>query len=132
RVTSHTLAEHIRAGYPNYSDARVDTAVTIYLAYLTVVGALGVGCWLWSIRAVKAGKGWVRAAATALFVVGTTLALTDLLIKDTSGDTGRSALLGWVGILPSLPGLLAVALLWRRPDRSSRVATTSPTDKEQK
>jgi hypothetical protein len=47
--------------------------------------------------------------------MATSVALTDLLIRDTSGDTGLPRLLGWVGILPYLPGLLAVTMLWRRP-----------------
>jgi len=115
RATSNTLADHIRAGYPTYTQARIDTASTIYLVYLSVIGVLGVVGWLWTVRSVKTGRRWVRAAATAIFALGTSVALIDLLIRDTSGDTGLSPLLGWVGILPCLPGLLAVTLLWRRP-----------------
>jgi hypothetical protein len=48
-----------------------------------------------------------------MFVVGTTIALLDLLIKDTSGDTGLSPLLGWSGMLPCAAGLVAVIVLWR-------------------
>jgi len=115
RATSNTLADHIRAGYPTYTQARIDTASTIYLVYLSVIGVLGVVGWLWTVRSVKTSSRWVRAAATAMFALGTSVALIDLLIRDTSGDTGLSPLLGWVGILPCLPGLLAVTLLWRRP-----------------
>jgi hypothetical protein len=120
RVTSDTLVDHIRAGYPAYTQARIDTAATIYLVYLSVLGVLGVASWLWSARAVAAGKWWARGAATALFALATSVALTNLLIRDTSGDTGLPVLLGSVGILPCLPGLLAVVLLWRgpRPARS--------------
>ena len=115
RATGNLLADHIRAGYPTYTQARIDSAATLYLVYLTVVGALGVTCWLWTIWALKAGKRWARGAATALFVLGTGIAVVNLLIKDTSGDTGLPPLLGWVGLLPCLAGLLAVTLLWRRP-----------------
>jgi len=108
------LVRHIRAGYPTYGEARIDKAATIYVVYLSVVGVLGLAGWLCSIRAARAGKRWASGAATAMFLVGTSVALTDLLIKDTSGDTGLPTLLGWVGLLPSLPGLLAVALLWSR------------------
>lgn len=114
RATSNVLADHIRAGYPAYTQARVDSAVTTYLVYLSVVGALGIIGWLWTIWAVKAGKRWARGAATAMFALGTGIALIDLLIKDTSGDTGLPPLLGWTGMLPCLAGLLAVALLWTR------------------
>jgi hypothetical protein len=108
------LADHIRAAYPAYSPARIDTAVTTYLVLLSVIGALGILSWLWSIWAVKTGKRWARGAATVLFAVGTGIALTGLLVKDTSGDTGLPPLLGWVGMLPCIAGLLAVTLLWRR------------------
>jgi hypothetical protein len=113
-ATGNALADHIRAGYPTYTQARINSAVAIYLVYLSVVGALGIICWLAAIWAVKAGKRWARGAATALFVLGTGIALIDLLIKDTSGDTGLPPLLGWAGMLPCLAGLLAIVLLWRR------------------
>ena len=113
-ATANVLASHIRAGYPAYTQARIDSAVTTYLAYLSVLGALGVICWLAAIWAVKAGKRWARGAATAMFALGTGIAVIDLLIKDTSGDTGLPPLLGWAGMLPCLAGLLAVTLLWRR------------------
>ena len=113
-ATANLLADHIRAGYPTYPDARIDTAVTTYLVYLSIIGVLGVVCWFWMIRAVNAGRRWVRGAATAMFVLGTGVALFDLLVKDTSGDTGLPPLLGWTGMLPSLAGLLTVTLLWIR------------------
>ena len=113
-ATANVLADHIRAGYPSYTQLRIDSAVTTYLVYLSVVGALGVICWSWTIWAIKAGKQWARGAATAMFALGTTIALIDLLIKDTSGDTGLPPLLGWAGVLPCLAGLLAVVLLWKR------------------
>ena len=113
-ATGNMLASHIRAGYPTYTQARIDSAVTTYLVYLSVVGALGIICWLWAIWAVKAGKRWARGAATAMFALGTGIALIDLLVKDTSGDTGLPPLLGWAGMLPCLAGLLVVTLLWRR------------------
>jgi len=112
--TANVLADHIRAGYPAYARARIDSAVTTYLVYLSVVGALGIICWLGTIRALKAGKRWARGAATVMFALGTGIALIDLLVRDTSGDTGLPPLLGWAGMLPCLAGLLAVMLLWRR------------------
>ena len=75
-ATANVLADHIRDGYPTYSQARIASAVTTYLVYLSVVGALGTIYWL-SIWAVKAGKRGAHAAATALFVLGTSIALTD-------------------------------------------------------
>jgi hypothetical protein len=113
-ATANVLADHIRVGYPAYAQARIDSAVTTYLVYLSVVGALGIICWLGTIRALKAGKRWARGAATVMFALGTGIALIDLLVRDTSGDTGLPPLLGWAGMLPCLAGLLTVTLLWRR------------------
>ncbi|MBQ0825934.1 hypothetical protein [Streptomyces tagetis] len=115
RATTHLLADHIRAGYPAYGQARVDSAVTTYLVLLSVVGALGVLAWLGTAWAVRAGKPWARPAATVLFVLGLSVALTGLLTKDTSGDTGLPAALGWAGMAPCLAGAVVLALLWRRP-----------------
>jgi hypothetical protein len=115
QATSHSLADHIRAGYPGFTQARVDTAVTTYEVILSVIGVLGVAGWALVIRAVSTGRRGTALLATAFFGLGLGIALTDLLIKDTSGATGLSPLLGWVGLLPCAPGLLAVTLLWRRP-----------------
>ncbi len=117
RATSHRLENHIRAGYPSYSQARIDTAVTTYEVILTVIGILGVGGWTIVIRAFATGKWWTAPLATAALLLGLGIALTDLLLKDTSGATGLSPLLGFVGLLPCLPGLLAVTLLYRQNAR---------------
>jgi hypothetical protein len=114
RVTGHVLADHIRDGYPTYPPDRIDTAVTTWLVILSVVGALGVVSWVLVIWATRTRRAWARPAATTAFALGTTLALAALLTKDTSGDPGLAPLLGWIGLLPCLAGLVAVATLWRR------------------
>lgn len=113
-ATANVLAAHIRAGYPTYTPARITTAATTYLTILSVVGALGVACWLWTIRAVRRGSRRARGLALTLFALGTTTALSAALIRDTSGDTGLPPLLGWVWLLPCLAGAVAVGLLRRR------------------
>jgi hypothetical protein len=115
RGTTHLLADHIRAGYPAYSRARVDSAVTAYLVVLSVVGVLGVLAWLTTAWAVRAGKRWARPAATVMLVIGTGVGLAGLLTKDTSGETGLPPVMGWAGMTPCLAGVVAVVLLWRRP-----------------
>ncbi|MEV0268051.1 hypothetical protein AB0H43_04680 [Hamadaea sp. NPDC050747] len=111
------LAEHIQAGYPAYDRGQVDSAVGLALTLLTVVGVLGVLAWIGTTWAVQRDKRWARPVATVMFLVGASLGLTGLLTRDTSGDTGLPATLGLLGLVPSLAGLLAVALLWigRRP-----------------
>jgi len=101
-ATANVLADHIRDGYPTYSQARIASAVTTYLVYLSVVGALGTIYWL-SIWAVKAGKRGAHAAATALFVLGTSIALTDLLIRDNL-RRHRPAPVAGLGRDASVPG----------------------------
>ncbi|MCR6482978.1 hypothetical protein M8542_09110 [Amycolatopsis sp. OK19-0408] len=112
------LAGHIRAGYPAYTGAQVDQAVSTSLVLLAVVGALGVLGWLATIGVVRAGKRWAPPAASVLLVLGAGVALTVLLVRDTSGDTGFPAVLGWAGLAPCVAGVVAVGLMWtRRPAR---------------
>jgi hypothetical protein len=122
-ATTNVLAAHIRAGYPTYTRARIASAATTYLVLLSVVGVLGIVCWLWTIRAVKAGNRWPRATATVTFALGTAVALIGLLIRDTSGDTGLPPLLGLVGMLSCLAGLVAVTLLWKRSRPTSETGS---------
>ncbi|MEU9620602.1 hypothetical protein ACIODT_30150 [Streptomyces sp. NPDC088251] len=82
---------------------------------LSVIGALSVLAWLATAWTVKAGKRWARPAATVMFLLGTSVGLTGLLTKDTSGATGLPPALGWAGMIPTLAGVVAVALLWRKP-----------------
>lgn len=114
RATADVLADHIRSGYPSYSEARIDEAATLYLIYLSALGVLGIASWSWLLWAVARGKRWAPAAATSVFALATAIAVFNLLVKDTSGDTGLPPLLGVIGLAPSAAGLLAVVLLWRR------------------
>src|SRR5690606_40951547 len=49
RVTTHVLAAHIHTSYPTYTEEQVDTAVNAWLMLLSVIGALGVLGWIWTI-----------------------------------------------------------------------------------
>ncbi len=118
RVTTNVLAAHIRSGYPGYSPARINEAVTLWLVYLSVLGALGVATWLVLARATRRGRPWARWAAPVLLLTGGGVALFNLVVRDTSGDTGLPALLGMTGLLPVLAGVVAVILLWR-PSRTA-------------
>ncbi|MFF0575584.1 hypothetical protein [Streptosporangium saharense] len=118
--TTQLLADHVRAGYPAYTQERIDAAVTTYLVLLSVVGALGVAAWLWTTWAVRTGRRWARPAVTVMSVLGVSVGLVGLLTRDTSGDTGLPPVLGWAGMAPWLAALLAVTLLWRNPRPMSR------------
>ncbi|MCK2215647.1 hypothetical protein MF672_017895 [Actinomadura sp. ATCC 31491] len=110
RATTTVLADHVRAGYPAYDGAAIDAAVGAYLAILAVVGALGLLGWLGAILAVRAGKRWATWAAGALLVIAIGVAVAALTVRDTSGDVGLAPLLGWLLVLPCVPGLAAVVL----------------------
>ncbi|MGW1060614.1 hypothetical protein [Micromonospora rubida] len=113
------LADHIEAGYPTYAQDRIDTAVMTYLVYLTVLGALGVAGWLVTMWATRRGNRWARWLAAALCTAAIVIALFNGLVRDTSGDTGLPPQLGWLGVVPCLVGILAVALMWV-PDGDAR------------
>jgi hypothetical protein len=117
RDADNGLAGHIRAGYPTYSPARVDRATDIYLAYLTGLNLLAVGCWLAVMWAVVKDKGWAFRAAVLIFFAAVAINTFNLLVKDTSGDTGLPRALGWLGLLPCLPGLISLAVLRGRRGR---------------
>lgn len=114
RATTTVLAEHIRAGYPTYGSAEINAAVTAYLVILSLVGVLGLLGWLGTVWAARAGKGWTGWLATGLFVAAACASLAALTVRDTSGDVGLAPLLGWLQVLPCIPGLAAVVLLWKR------------------
>jgi uncharacterized BrkB/YihY/UPF0761 family membrane protein len=114
RSATQLLADHIQGGYPSYSPSQIDTAATVYLTILSVVGALGVACWLLMIWAARTSKRWTRWAAAAIFVAAVSVALSGLMITDTSGEVGLAPILGWFLTLPCIAGLVAVIQLWRK------------------
>ncbi|TQL67771.1 hypothetical protein FB381_1653 [Nocardioides albertanoniae] len=124
RATTNVLADHIRAGYPSYGEDRIGEGVRVYTTYLTVLGAIGVIGWavsLWVSRVRPRVAPWL---VTTLFLLGTGVALFNLTIRDTSGETGLAPQIGWVGMLPSIAGLAAVVLVWRESTREpTREAT---------
>jgi hypothetical protein len=112
-VERNVLADHVRSGYPEYSDGRVSSSTNAYLIYLAAVGALGVAAWLWSIRSTrKPGRGALIVTTTA-FVLGSGIALTNLFVNESNGDRALPTSLGAVGLAPVLPGLVAVAMVWK-------------------
>ncbi|MFI6178113.1 hypothetical protein ACIA8R_21455 [Nonomuraea sp. NPDC051191] len=108
------LAEHLRTGYPGLAPAKIDEGVTAYTVILVVMGALGLLGWLVTVLGARAGKGWARWLGSGLFVVALCLVLAALTVRDTNGEVGLVPLLGWSQVLPLVPGLAAVVLLWRR------------------
>ncbi|MEU0565875.1 hypothetical protein ABZ297_10855 [Nonomuraea sp. NPDC005983] len=113
RATTTVLADHIKAGYPAYEPGAIEAAVTAYLIILSAVGVLGLLGWTGTIWAARSGKRWTSWLAIGLLAIALCIAIAALTIQDTSGDVGLAPLLGWLLVLPCVPGLVAVAL-WRR------------------
>ncbi|MFG6200687.1 hypothetical protein [Nonomuraea sp. JJY05] len=111
--TTTVLADHIRASYPAYEPGAIGAAVAAYLAILSTIGVLGLLGWLGTIWMVRVGKRWARWLATGLLAIAICIAIAALTVRDTSGDVGLAPLLGWLQVLPCIPGLAVVAL-WRR------------------
>ncbi|WP_206068870.1 hypothetical protein [Nonomuraea composti] len=107
------LTDHLEASYPAYTPAAIGDAVSAYLAILATVGVLGLAGWLATIMAARAGKRWAPWLAAGLLVIALCVAVAGLTIRDVSGDVGLAPLLGWLLVLPCVPGAVAV-VLWRR------------------
>ncbi|MFS0910805.1 hypothetical protein AB3M89_03360 [Microbacterium sp. 179-I 3D2 NHS] len=113
-AVTDTISGHIRQGYPQYSDESVRAAASAYAVALSTTGLLGLAGWIVAIIAERRAARWAPWFSTICLVAGTTAALFFLLVRDTSGDTGLPAMIGWAGIAPSIAGLAATALQWRR------------------
>jgi hypothetical protein len=70
-----------------------------------------------AVRVMYAG---LALTVVALAVPYVDHATANVLIRDTSGDTGLPPLLGWAGVLPCLAGLVAITLLWKERHELSR------------
>jgi len=114
QATTRYLARHVGASYPGYGAEQVGTAVSAYLAILTVGGVLGAVTWLVVLWAARTGRTWAPWVATVAFVAAVCWAAAALTVTDTSGEIGLAPVLGWSQALPCAAGAVAVALLWRR------------------
>jgi hypothetical protein len=111
QLTAGTLAAHLQTVYAG--TGAVAPAASAITAYLVVVGLVGVLCWVATIQAARRRRRRAPAMAAAFLVLGAALALVDLTVT----EYGRPILPTWLGVLgllPCLPGLVAVVLLARR------------------
>lgn len=120
-LTPGLLADHIRAGYPEYSAAEVGSAVVAWQAVLASVAGLGVLGWLWTFWSLRRPNRWAPFSATALLAVAVVVTLVLLLTPDTSGEVGLAPALGWAWLVPCLAGLAVTITAWR-----GRAGVTAP------
>lgn len=113
-ATTNRLTDHIRAAYPTWSQNDVNADKLAIVSYLIGFGILGLTTWLWSASVVKNEKPWSRKAITTAFFVGTGLALMNATLSGGAYDQIVPTAYGVAGLIPSVAGLVAVILLWKR------------------
>lgn len=112
-VTVDTVADHVRNAYPGWPDDLVAADRNAIVGYLAIVGVLGVGGWVWAIVGVRKQARRARLVCTVMFSLGAIMALTDLSFSGGAYTNVIPYLYGTLGLLPAVPGLLAVVRLWR-------------------
>ncbi|WP_020580321.1 hypothetical protein [Actinopolymorpha alba] len=120
-VTADSVAGHVRRAYPDWTADLVSADRNAIVGYLTVVGVLGLVGWLWTIWAVTRHKRWAPAAVTVMFVLGVCVALLNLGFSGGAYTNVIPYTYGTLGLLPVIPGLVAVLRVWQRhnqPDAS--------------
>jgi FtsH-binding integral membrane protein len=93
------------------TSSEVDTAVTVFVAFIVVIGLVGVGLWLWMASANGKGYSWARIVAT---VLGGLSVVSTLFTISGDGSTGLSIVLSILGVALAV---VILVLLWR-PDSS--------------
>jgi hypothetical protein len=106
-ATAGSLKTRIHNADRTLTPSQVTSATHFELAFIIVLGLIGVGLWIWMAFMCRAGRNWARISGTVFFGIFTVL----LLIS-----AGRAG--GGLGLVPDiilwLVGLCAVILLWRK------------------
>ena len=102
------LALHVQDLYAPY-DLNPDPNVLFGYLYVTTV--VGILMWLTTIWSVRHRKPGARVVATIVFVFGASLAFFNLVVSEY-GTQLFPTLWGFLGLLPSVAGLVAITLLW--------------------
>jgi hypothetical protein len=112
-----SIEGHVRRTYPQWDTSEVARDRNAIVAYLVLIGVLGLAGWVSALVAIKRDRR-VRAVVTALFAVGMSLLILD---AGFSGDAYDLVLPLWLGMtlltLPAMPGLAAVVAVWTKRSR---------------
>jgi len=108
-----TIRDTIRTQHPDYSSAKVDTAVHAGVAFAAVFGLIEVGLWVWMAFANRSGKNWARITATVFFSISC-LSIIGLLAASAGGSGPFSAQKAsgigvTIGVITWVVGLAAMA-----------------------
>ena len=112
-LTFDSIATHVRAAYPAWGPGEVALDHDAIVWSLLGVGLLGSLGWLWAIRTSRRAGHRSRIITTALFALGTTVAVTSLLFAGGAYDRVLPLWYGIAGIVPCLAGLTAVVAVWQ-------------------
>ena len=114
-ATADTISGHVRGAYPQWPDHKIHEDRDAIVAWLALVGVLGLGVWYWAIRSVRRHSKRMRLVVTSAFTMG----LIAVLINLSVGGDGYKQVVpltyGLLSLVPAAVGLLAVVRAWRRP-----------------
>lgn len=113
-ATAGSIAEHVRAAYPDWPADHVRLERNAIVAWTAITNALGIPLWLWTIRLVGKGRRRTRTVAAWAFAAGAGLALLNLSFGSEQYETVLPPFFGLIGLLPSLVGLVALVAVWKR------------------
>jgi hypothetical protein len=91
---------------PSYTTAQVNSAEHAAIGLFIAGGLIGAALWLWMAQSCRAGRGWARIVATALFGIDT---LSQVVGLGANGGPSR-----FYGLVVWVIGLIAIVLLWQR------------------
>jgi hypothetical protein len=106
----------IEKAAPNLTPSQVNTAASVALVSIVIVGVIGIGAWIWIAQASKKGSNAARITGTVFFGLDTLSLLLGLRRPE-------NALVKGYPIVIWLIGLAVIILLWQR--ESTRFFTPS-------
>ncbi len=97
----------IRTASPTLTNAQVNTAEAVAVAFFVIIGLLSIGLWIWMAFASKGGHNYARIVSSVLFGLNTLFLLINMPAR-----VSRAGLIA--SLVTWLAGLGAVVLLWRK------------------
>lgn len=113
--TADSISTHVRGTYPQWPAHKVHEDRDAIVAWLALVGVLGLGFWHWAIRAVRRHSGRARLVVTSAFTMG----LIAVLINLSVGGHGYQQVVplsyGLLSLIPVAVGSIALVRTWQSP-----------------
>lgn len=114
-LTADSISSHVRDAYPQWPARKVHQDRDAIVAWLALVGLLGLGAWYWAIRSVRRHSGRMRLVVTTAFAMGLIAVMTNLSVGGDGYQQVVPLLYGLLWLIPAAVGLVAVIGAWRRP-----------------